>query len=172
MLPQNSQARKVSSLENLLPDAHADLDRLLEWICDSAENGTAAHVVERGLFRDMLGLMKKLYQAFFALVGPGDWGETAELDDGRIVKRSQELHTRRLLTVFGEFELARWEGQQSAARRRLPEQFSGSRHSSMPATQMPTHTHSALKHASLSPLCVYSGNRPSVHFLLMRLPSW
>lgn len=108
MLAQNGKLRKASSLENLLPDAHADLDRLLEWICDSAENGTAAHVVERDLFRDMLVLIKKLYQAFLTLVGPGDLGESAELDDGRVVKRSKALHTRRLLTVFGEFTLSRW----------------------------------------------------------------
>ena len=108
MLAQKVNGRNVSSLENLLPDVHADLDGLLEWICDSADNGCSAHVVERDLFRKMLELMRKLFRAFLTLVGPGDLGETAELDDGRVVKRSAVQHTRRLLTVFGEFLLPRW----------------------------------------------------------------
>ena len=108
MLAKSIKGRNASSVENLLPDVHADLDGLVEWICDAAENGCSAHVVERNLFRKMLELARKLFQAFLTLVGPGDLGETAELDDGGVVKRSHELHTRRLLTVFGEFTLSRW----------------------------------------------------------------
>jgi hypothetical protein len=41
-------------------------------------------------------------------VGPGDFGETVTLDDGRLVYRSEKQHQRRLLTVFGEFRVSRW----------------------------------------------------------------
>jgi hypothetical protein len=41
-------------------------------------------------------------------VGPGDFGASVVLDDGRLVHRSEELRQRRLLTVFGEFIVLRW----------------------------------------------------------------
>jgi hypothetical protein len=49
-----------------------------------------------------------LFQAFLQLVGPGDFGASVPLDDGRVVQRSPEQHARRLLTVFGEFMVSRW----------------------------------------------------------------
>jgi hypothetical protein len=56
----------------------------------------------------MLELGKTLFQAFLKLVGPGDFGESVTLDDGRVVYRAGEQRRRRLLTVFGEFALTRW----------------------------------------------------------------
>jgi hypothetical protein len=96
------------SVERLLPDVHTQLDALLQWVCQSAQDGSSAHEVERGLFRELLELGKTLFQGFLKLVGPGDFGETVELDDGRLVHRSKEEHQRRLLTVFGEFLVSRW----------------------------------------------------------------
>jgi len=48
------------------------------------------------------------FKAFLKLVGPGDFGKTVKLDNGRIVQRSENQHSRRLLTVFGEFIVSRW----------------------------------------------------------------
>jgi hypothetical protein len=111
MVAQNSKERNreqpVSS-ERLLPEVHARLDSLLQWICQSAQDGSSAHLVERGLFEELLALGATLFDAFLKLVGPGDFGESATLDDGRVVHRAVEQHQRRLLTVFGEFTVWRW----------------------------------------------------------------
>lgn len=95
-------------VERQLPDVCdqvAALERLVE---QSARDGTPAHEVERGLFDRLLALGQRLFQGFLNLTGPGDFGETLTLDDGRAVQRSAEQHERRLKTVFGEFRLSRW----------------------------------------------------------------
>lgn len=101
-------APNAASVEWRFPEVHTRLESLARWIERSAQDGSAAHDVERGLFEQLLELGKMLFQTFLKLVGPGDLGESATLDDGRQVRRSDELHTRRLLTVFGPFEIARW----------------------------------------------------------------
>jgi hypothetical protein len=102
------QPISVARVERQLPEVHARLDALIEWVCRSAQDGTSAHDVERGLFDKLLALGQLLFQAFLQLVGPGDFGDSVTLDDGRRVQRSREQHRRRLLTVFGEFWVSRW----------------------------------------------------------------
>lgn len=109
MVAQNEKNCNDSRrVERQLPDVHAQVDTLEQWVEQSARNGIAAHEVERGLFDKLLALGKSLFGGFLKLVGPGDFGESMPLDDGRLVHRSAELHERRLKTVFGEFTLARW----------------------------------------------------------------
>lgn len=111
MLTQKSKKcnhEQPISIEQQLPDVHAQVDALRQWICQSVQDGSSAHTVERGLFERMLDLAKGLFQGFLKLIGPGDLGETVTLDDGRVVHRSKEEHERRLLTVFGAFSLSRW----------------------------------------------------------------
>ena len=111
MVAQNSNIgnhEHPARVEWHLPDVQCQLDALKQWIEQSAQDGTAAHLVERGLFDGLLALGKTLFQGFLQLVGPGDAGDTVVLDDGRIVHRSDEQHAKRLLTVFGEFSVLRW----------------------------------------------------------------
>jgi hypothetical protein len=111
MLAQNTKKgnhEPLLSFEWQLPEVHSHLDALQQWVCQSAQDGTSAHVFERGLFDKLLALGKTLFQAFLKLVGPGDFGASVPLDDGRLVHRSAEQHVRRLLTVFGEFSVSRW----------------------------------------------------------------
>ncbi len=96
------------SVEWQVPEARVQLGCLEQWIAKSAEQGLPAHEVERGLFDGILRLGFTLFGAFLKLVGPGDLGETRTLDDGRVVPRLQEQHSRRLHTVFGSFDISRW----------------------------------------------------------------
>lgn len=84
------------------------LAQVEQWLVKAAQAGTAAHEVERGLFGHMLSLGAKLFGAFLAWTGPGDLGETVELESGREVKRWPEPQVKRLVTVFGEFSILRW----------------------------------------------------------------
>jgi len=111
MVAQNSKKRNHEepvSIERQLPDVHTQLDALLQWVCQSAQDGCSAHQFERGLFERVLELGAMLFRGFLKLVGPGDFGEAVTLDDDRVVHRSEEQHQRRLLTVFGEFVVSRW----------------------------------------------------------------
>jgi hypothetical protein len=49
-----------------------------------------------------------LFGDFLRQVGPGDLGPTATLDDGSVVTRWPQPVARRLLTIFGEFEISRF----------------------------------------------------------------
>jgi hypothetical protein len=111
MLADQSQLLKRDSTDSVewhVPEVRAQLSALEQWIAQSARIGVAAHEVERGLFDRLLKLGNSLFAAFLRLVGPGDLGETAILDDGRAVPRLAVQHSRRLLTVFGSFDITRW----------------------------------------------------------------
>jgi hypothetical protein len=111
MLTHSAQLLKRDFTETVewhVPEVREQLDSLEQWIAKSAEQGTSAHEVERGLFDRLLQLGSTLFAAFLKLVGPGDLGETATLDDGRVVPRLAKMHSRRLFTVFGSFEISRW----------------------------------------------------------------
>jgi hypothetical protein len=94
--------------EHQFPDLHAEVDGLQQWIYQAAQDGSAAHEVERKLFDKLLAMGLTLFGGFLKLVGPGDFGESVTLDDERVVHRSPAEHQRRLLTVFGEFLVSRW----------------------------------------------------------------
>ena len=73
MVAQNSKKsnhEQPVSIEWQLPDVHTHLDALQQWVCQSAQNGTSAHVFERGLFDKLLALGKTLFRPL-KLVGPG-----------------------------------------------------------------------------------------------------
>jgi hypothetical protein len=111
MLPHTAQILKrdfSDSVEWQVAEARTQLGSLEQLIAKSAEQGVAAHEVERGLFDGVLQIGFALFSAFLKLVGPGDLGKTATLDDGRVVPRLEGQHIRRLLTVFGSFDISRW----------------------------------------------------------------
>lgn len=107
MVAQGCASLKTNSLEPLAGVGTEEFLQMQDVLLQAAKEGTAAHVVERDLFRKLLELGHKLFGAFLVAVGPGDLGETVDLDDGDTVHRLPEPHPRRLLTVFGAYELSR-----------------------------------------------------------------
>ena len=107
MLEQRIQELKGQLLERvdvLKAETHAEVDLTLEWLREMAQKpqeGPGEHDVSRAIWTHLLQLGLKMEQYFIAQVGPGDLGESAELDDGRVVSRL-DLVKRRLVTVFGE----------------------------------------------------------------------
>jgi hypothetical protein len=97
-----------TAVEFKLEGVRERLTELEQWLVKAAQEGVGEHEVEGHLFREMLALGAQLLGAFLKLVGPGDLGKEVAWQDGRTVKRWPEQHARRLLTVFGEFWIARW----------------------------------------------------------------
>jgi hypothetical protein len=87
-----------------LTQAVAQLQALVH---QAVQEGTAVHQVERSLWEQLLQLGRQLLTQFFAQLGTGDLGETVTLPDGASVRRLEQLHTRRYVSIFGEFALAR-----------------------------------------------------------------
>jgi len=79
---------------------------LEQSIARAARDGTAAHVVELDLFRQILAIGADLFGEFLTLTGTGDKGPTATLDNGQMVNRL-DPRDRRLVTIFGVFSIPR-----------------------------------------------------------------
>jgi hypothetical protein len=86
---------------------HDLASELLAYVRTAATQGTPVHDVERGLWQRLLQLGRTTLGQFFALQGSGDLGDTVTLPDGQTCERLPEPHTRRYLSIFGEFTLAR-----------------------------------------------------------------
>src|SRR6185503_589618 len=97
---QKGNPEKASSVEKHVSSLREHLEVMEQWVHLAADEGQPAHVVEREVFRQVLELGGKLFQTYLSLVGPGDFGEEVTLEDGRRLRRLQEQHKRRLLTVF------------------------------------------------------------------------
>jgi hypothetical protein len=80
---------------------------LLTFVRTAATQATAVHDVERGIWQRILQLGRTSLGQFFALQGTGDLGDTVTLPDGQTPERLPELHSRRYVSIFGEFLLAR-----------------------------------------------------------------
>ncbi len=99
MIPQEMVVAKV--------EIESTVAQLWQFIEGAARQATAAHVVEEELFRKLLALGRQFYARFLALQGTGDMGERFTLPEGRELRRLAEIHRRSLVTIFGEFSLAR-----------------------------------------------------------------
>jgi hypothetical protein len=86
---------------------HNLADELLAYARAAATQGTAVHDVERGLWQRLLQLGRTALGHFFALHGTGDQGDTVTAPDDQTWQRLPELHTRRYVSIFGAFTLAR-----------------------------------------------------------------
>jgi hypothetical protein len=93
-----------------------ELAELQEFVRVSAQVGQPIHEVERGLWQRLLHMGHEALGQFLRLHGDGDMGETVTLPTGETFERLEELHTRRYVSIFGEFQLPRvvygtWEKQ-------------------------------------------------------------
>jgi hypothetical protein len=84
-----------------------EFQALLESVRRHAEQGTAIHEVERGLFASLLNLGRQLLTEFVRLQGPGDCGATLTLPSGRTLKRLAGPRPRPYRSIFGDLELCR-----------------------------------------------------------------
>jgi len=84
-----------------------EFGEIIEFLQSAFQEEHAAHRVEEGLWRRVLKLGHHAFGAYLALFGDGDAGEQVVLEDGREVRRLEELHRRPYQSVFGLFELWR-----------------------------------------------------------------
>jgi hypothetical protein len=88
-------------------DVLAILTELRAFLRDAAQDGAAAHDVELAVWQRVLQLGHTFFGQFLGMVGSGDLGETVPCPDGRVWQRLDELHARRYVSIFGEFQLQR-----------------------------------------------------------------
>ena len=102
----------MEKMDQLSADCnHAPMDHTLNdlktYVERAAQEGTAAHEVEAAIWSRVLQLGKQALELLFALVGPGDVGDSVVLPDGAEVRRLAAKHPRVYQSVFGRFEVER-----------------------------------------------------------------
>jgi len=97
----------IMAQEELFIKAREEFDALLSWIDEADGEGLRIDQVERGLFSRLLAIGFILLEAFVVKFGHGDVGETVERE-GRTLRRCDEPHRRRYLSIFGELMIERF----------------------------------------------------------------
>jgi hypothetical protein len=98
-----AQSTTFANLESL-SEAATELN---SYIQEAAQQGTAAHVVERAILERVLGIGRLALGQFFQMQGTGDLGPSVTLPDGREVARGEKPHGRDYVSIFGTFHLER-----------------------------------------------------------------
>ena len=91
----------------LLDKAVMQFTQILDYIDASYEHQRAAHIVELGIFNQILNLGFSLFETFFGKYGTGDLGDQMTMPDGKVVKRLKEPRKKEYLSVFGQHEIIR-----------------------------------------------------------------
>jgi len=91
----------------LNPELRDSLVALQAFLRQAARDGSPLHQVERDLWKRVLALGHQALGYFLAMLGDGDQGQSLSLPNGSQVERLPQAHSRRYVSVFGEFTLSR-----------------------------------------------------------------
>jgi len=92
--------------ERVILKRQVQLDEMVAFVQQAAEDGRPIDEVERGLWQSLLALGHTLLASYVEMVGPGDVGD-ALVYDGRELRRLESPHDRRYVSVFGELFISR-----------------------------------------------------------------
>lgn len=99
-MPDSLSVLKMELTQKIVPE-------IVSFVAQSIANGEPVHAFEQGLWDLVLKAGHKTMETFFKVHGTGDLGPTISLPDGQEVNRLAELHSRRYVSIFGEFALSR-----------------------------------------------------------------
>ena len=92
--------------EEAIVKAHVEVEEMVQALDRAGREGQTIDRVEENLWRWVLSLGRALLTSFVAGEGPGEMGETIEFE-GRTLRRLEEMHVRRYVSVFGEIPIER-----------------------------------------------------------------
>ena len=96
----------IMAQEQSILKAKDEFDQMVAAVRKAAAEGQRIDLVERDLWRRMLGISRLMLQGFVDLQGHGDLGVTLE-HEGHTLNRLEDLHDRRYVSVFGELLISR-----------------------------------------------------------------
>ena len=100
IVAKDANVDKGSRIEELTSE-------LTTFVRKAAIEGAPMHEVERGALTRVLQIGHAVLEEFLRMQGSGDLGETLTVDNGRVLKRLSQSHSREIETVFGSLELQR-----------------------------------------------------------------
>jgi hypothetical protein len=96
----------MMELEREIFKAQAQFERIVETLRQAAVQGQSMDQTERELWQNLLGMGRTLVQGFVDSQGSGDLGPTLAYE-GQTLRRLDQLHERRYVSVFGEIHIVR-----------------------------------------------------------------
>ena len=97
----------IIAREQAILNAQVELQELVAFVAQAAQQGERIDQVERGLMKRLLALGLTLLHAFIAQHGDGAVGPTVPEDDGHTIRRLPTTHDRRYVSIFGELIIPR-----------------------------------------------------------------
>jgi hypothetical protein len=100
---EDHKTNRRADLQSVIQSIQSLFDSLLE----ASKTGTALHEVELRIWRTLLSMGHQIEGWYLDQHGTGDLGEGVTLENGKPLRRLKGLHSRRYLSIFGEFEIFR-----------------------------------------------------------------
>lgn len=97
----------ITTYESNLLAAKQEFDSLAQYVAQAAADGDPIHEVEENLWKGVLRMGRHMLQDFVRRQGDGDVGKTLKLDEGRTLKRLDDPHYRRYVSIFGLIDIWR-----------------------------------------------------------------
>lgn len=97
----------IMTQEQAILKGQVQLEELAVFVRQASREGRPIDEVERTLWQSLLALGHTMLAGYVAGVGPGDMGETLAHEE-RDLKRLEEMHERRFVSVFGELMIPRY----------------------------------------------------------------
>jgi hypothetical protein len=107
MFSGRKEAIMIFSPEQALLKAQSDLQDLVAFARQAADDGLRIDQAERELMQRLLALGLNLLQLFIAKHGDGDLGGELPAEDGHTLRRLPKPHDRRYVSIFGELHIDR-----------------------------------------------------------------
>jgi hypothetical protein len=97
----------ILSQEKPFSKAVQEFERLIQSVHRAEQEDVRIDLLERDVFALLLRIGFELMESYIARCGDGDQGETL-LQDDHVVRRSEQPHERRYVSIFGEHDLQRY----------------------------------------------------------------
>lgn len=97
----------IMAQEQAILKGQVQLEQMAALIRQASSQGRSIDQVERELWQSLLALGHTLLTGYVAGVGPGDVGPTLDYQ-GRQLKRLEQMHERRFVSVFGQLTIQRY----------------------------------------------------------------
>src|ERR1700681_1515078 len=106
ILPRTGGPAMMMTQERSFLKAQQQLREIEQFVEQATTDGQRIHQVERSVMTRLLDIGRTMLEGFVAAQGDGDAGK--ELSAGEpTVRRLDELHPRRYLSIFGELRIRR-----------------------------------------------------------------
>jgi len=91
----------ILAQERAILKGETQFEQIVAFVRQSSRDGRALHEVERSLWRQLLSVGHAMLDGYVKGQGGGDLGPTLE-HEGRTLRRLEQTHERRYVSIFGE----------------------------------------------------------------------